>query len=193
VAKRTENANSLIKEFTQMRVADLRTYIRNPRRGNIEAIRASLRANLQYNPITVNIGTHTDRPYEVLRGNHTLLAAREEGWETVDVVLVDIDADQARRVVLVDNKLPEMGTYDIEALTAELQELDDLEGTGYTQEDLDKLLYQDEVDNDPKDSEHEEVYNSRWEIVIQCEDEDHQRETYERLSSEGYVLRILSL
>jgi hypothetical protein len=193
VAKQTSNANSLIKEFTQMRVAELHTYVRNPRRGNIEAIRASLRANLQYNPITVNIGTHTNRPYEVLRGNHTLLAAREEGWETVDVVLVDVDADQARRVVLVDNKLPEMGTYDIEALTAELQELDDLEGTGYTQEDLDKLLYQDEVDDDPKDSEHEEEYNSRWEIVVECDGEDHQRETFERLSQEGYKLRILSL
>lgn len=185
--------NFLVLDRKAMHVADLHTYYRNPRRGDIDAIAESLRVNKMYKSLTVNIGTHTGRPYEVLAGNHSLLAARKLGWEKVLVDLVDVDEAHAAKIVLVDNASSDKGTYDVPLLTENLQNLDDLEGTGYSAEDLEKLLYQDELDDDPKDSEHEEIYNSRWEIVVECDGEDHQRETFERLSQEGYKLRILSL
>jgi hypothetical protein len=41
---------------------------------------------------------------EVLAGNHRLIAARELGWEHLAVVCMDVDEEQARRILLVDNR-----------------------------------------------------------------------------------------
>lgn len=118
----------------------LTAYHRNPRRGNIPAIAESLERLGQYRPIVVNEGTHTGRPFEVLAGNHTLYAARELGWDTIDTVTVDVDDDTAARIVLVDNRSADLATNDDEILAAVLSDLPDLTGTGYDQDDLDELL-----------------------------------------------------
>lgn len=52
-------------------LTQLNTFHKNPRRGDVEAIKGSLVANGQYRPIVVNKGTHTGRPFEVLAGNRT--------------------------------------------------------------------------------------------------------------------------
>src|SRR5690606_34646353 len=118
----------------------LRPYHRNPRRGNIAVIAESLKTLGQYRPIVVNAGTHTGRPDEVLAGNHTLLAARELGWVSIDGVTVDVDDDTAARIVLVDNRSNDLAGYDDEVLAGLLSDLPDLTATGYTDEDLEALL-----------------------------------------------------
>jgi hypothetical protein len=133
-------------------IADLRTYHRNPRRGNVAAIRASLLVHGQYRPIVVNRGTHTGREHEVLAGNHTLLAHRElvaeepsdanptpERWAHVDAWVIDVDDDQAARIVAVDNRTADLGGYDDRLLLELLSELPDLDGTGYDPGDLANL------------------------------------------------------
>lgn len=117
-------------------VGDLRTYHRNPRRGNVKAIADSLRVNGQYRPVVINAGTHTGRANEVLAGNHTLMAARDLGWETVAAVTVDVDDDQAARIVAADNRTADLGEYDDRLLLELLAELPDLDGTGYDPGDL---------------------------------------------------------
>ena len=126
-------------EHATVPIAGLSHYYRNARRGNIKAIAESLRANGQYKPIVVNKGTKTGRPEEVLVGNHTLQAAISEGWETIDVVIVDVDDDQARRIVLADNRTSDLGAYDDELLLELLMESDDLDGTAFTAEDVEAL------------------------------------------------------
>lgn len=123
----------------EMPVSDLRIFHKNPRIGDMEAIRDSLNANGQYRAIVVNKGTHTGRPMEVLAGNHTLKAARDLGWTKVTVHLLDVDEDQATRIVLADNRTAELGYIDSEMLIDLAFDLDDLEGTGYTREELDLL------------------------------------------------------
>lgn len=176
-------------------IKDLRNYHRNARKSNVAEIEKSLSIHGQYRAIVVNVGTHTGRPNEVLGGNHTLQAARNLGWKTLAVTFVDVDDDQAKRIVLVDNSISDKATFDVDMLTAELQSLEDLEGTGYTDADLDKLLngLDDGEDGDPKDSEHEEQYNNRWELVVECSDEEHQRDLYQRFMEEGLTVRVLSL
>ena len=120
-------------------VGDLRTYHRNPRRGNTQVIAQSLTVNGQYRPLCVNRGTHTGRPNEVLAGNHTLMAARDLGWEHIDVTFVDVDDDQCARIVAVDNRSADMATYDDRLLLELLADLPDLDGTGYDPGDLDEL------------------------------------------------------
>lgn len=120
-------------------VGELRTYHRNPRRGNTGVIARSLTANGQYRPLVVNEGTHTGRPLEVLAGNHTLMAARDLGWETVAVVFVDADDDQCARIVAADNRTADVAEYDDRLLLELLADLPDLDGTGYDPGDIEAL------------------------------------------------------
>jgi DNA modification methylase len=120
-------------------VGDLRTYYRNPRKGNIAVIARSLKSNGQYKTLTVNRGTHTGRPNEVLAGNHTLMAARDIEWDTIDVSFVDVDEDQAARIVAVDNRSSDLAENDDRLLLELLADLPDLDGTGYDPGDIEEL------------------------------------------------------
>lgn len=116
-------------------IGSVKPYARNPRRGDVTAIRDSLARHGQYRPIVVN-----RRTSEVLAGNHTLRAARELGWEQVAVTFVDADEDEAARIVLVDNRLSDIAGYDDQVLADLLGQLPELDGTGYQPADLDRLL-----------------------------------------------------
>lgn len=110
---------------------ELTTYHRNPRLGDIAAIARSLETNGQYKPIVVNLGRKTGRPLEVLAGNHTLAAAKSLGWPTIAATTVDVDEQQAARIVAADNRTADLGGYDKTILLELLDELEDLDGTGY--------------------------------------------------------------
>lgn len=121
---------------TREMVSDLRTYHRNPRQGNTLVIAQSLTVNGQYRPVVANVGTYTGRPNEVLAGNHTLMAARDLGWERVAVTWVDVDDDQCARIVAADNRTADLAEYDERLLLELLADLPDLGGTGYEPGDL---------------------------------------------------------
>lgn len=126
-------------ETRDIPVVDLRTFHKNPRQGDVGAIKQSLLVSGQYKPIVINAGTHTGRPNEVLAGNHTLMAARDLGWESVAAVTVDVDDDQCGRIVAADNRTADLGGYDERLLAELLTDLPDLDGTGYNLEDLEAL------------------------------------------------------
>ncbi|MEU2857534.1 ParB N-terminal domain-containing protein [Streptomyces mirabilis] len=121
-------------------VDDLTGYHRNPRTGDVDAIAESLRVNGQYKAIVVNRGTHTGRPNEILAGNHTWAAAKELGWEQIAATWVDVSEEDAARIVVVDNRTSDLAGYDSELLADILEDLPNLDGTGYDQTALDKLL-----------------------------------------------------
>lgn len=56
------------------------------------------------------------------------------------VHLIDVDDDEAARIVLVDNRASDKGSYDLEGLAGLLGDLSDLDGTGYSDADLTRLL-----------------------------------------------------
>jgi hypothetical protein len=145
-------------QTTEFPVSSLRLFARNPRKGNIGAIAASLEAHGQYRPVVANIGTYTGRKHEVLAGNHTiqgfrLLATRhpeDPRWHRALVHWVDLDDDQAARVVLADNKTSEHGYYDADDLAGLITEVShDFDGLGYTAVELAKLTPDFSVDIDP--------------------------------------------
>lgn len=114
----------------------LRHFGKNPRKGDVDAIADSLTRHGQYRPIVVRSGSN-----EVLAGNHTLKAARDKlGWSEIAATFVDVDDDQAARIVLVDNRVNDVATYDESALVEMLQSLPDLDGTGFGPDDLEALL-----------------------------------------------------
>lgn len=135
-------SSQILGSTESLPIDELETYHKNPRRGDTETIAQSLRANGQFRPLVVNRGTHTGRPYEVLAGNHTLLAARtldgtQDAFPRLDCYVIDVDDDHARRIVLADNKTSDLATYDHQALAQLLDELEDgITGTGYDEDDL---------------------------------------------------------
>lgn len=139
---------------TAVRPADLAVYHRNPRKGDLGVIAASLKVHGQYRPIVANIGSYTDRPGEVLAGNHTLMAFRDlqasypadPRWEKILVHWVDVDEDRAARIVLADNRTAQLGGLDSDTLYGLLGDVADLEGSGYDQAYLDMLS---ELDSGP--------------------------------------------
>lgn len=122
-------------ESFKVPVSGLVPYGPNPRRGNIDVIVESLTHHGQYRPIVVRA-----RTFEVLAGNHTLAAAKELGWTEIAATFVDVSDDEAARIVLVDNRSADLGTYDDQVLTDLLASLPDLGGTGFDPDDLATLL-----------------------------------------------------
>ena len=118
---------------------DLIPHPDNARQGDVGAIAESLKAHGQYKPIVVQASTGF-----VIAGNHTLQAARVLGWPELEVVKIDVDDDEARRIMLVDNRTTDLATYDDEGLARVLSELTNsergLEGTGFDGDDLDDLM-----------------------------------------------------
>lgn len=122
-------------EVEYVGVDEVSTHPDNPRRGNVAAIVESLETTGQYRPLIVSAETNY-----VLAGNHTLLAVRQLGWPTVAVTyLRGLTPEAERRILAVDNRSADLGTYDDAALISLLESLDDLEGTAYTIDDLETL------------------------------------------------------
>lgn len=126
-------------------LTDLNLYHKNPRVGDTQAIKGSIVANGIFRPVVVNKGTYTNKPNEILAGNHTVKAIRELAeehpddarWQHVDVWMVDVDSERAARIVLADNRTADLGSYDNEELLGLLHIVgNDLEGTGYDSDDL---------------------------------------------------------
>ena len=110
-------------------------YPMNARQGDIGLISESLGKNGQFRPIVVN-----KRDNSILVGNHTWKAAKMHGWKEIAVTFVDVDDEAAARIVLVDNRTADLGSYDHVELAEILQTLPAFEGTGYTGDDLDDLM-----------------------------------------------------
>lgn len=116
-------------------LAEVHLHPRNPRRGDVEAIAESLEQHGQYRPIVVQASTRY-----VLVGNHTYRAAAHLEWDRIDAVFVDVDDVEATRIMLVDNRTSDLGTYDDGVLADLLRDLPDLIGTGYNEAALDEIL-----------------------------------------------------
>ncbi|KAA9133751.1 DNA methyltransferase [Microbacterium caowuchunii] len=127
-------------ELSSLPLDDLTPYYKNPRKGNVDVIADSLRTRGQYKPIVVNAGTFTGRRNEILAGNHTYLAARALSWDRIDVVTVDVSEEEAAQIVLADNRIADLGDYDDDLLRDVLGDAGDLTGTGYTDEDLERMF-----------------------------------------------------
>lgn len=128
-------------EFDQVPVDDLHPWPGNPRRGDVEAIKSSIREN-------GFVGAIVARPSDgrILAGHHRWRAARELGFAEVPVLWREVDDERGQRIVLADNRTSDLAGYDRHALAAFLEDVRGdggagaLAGTGYGEADLRSLL-----------------------------------------------------
>lgn len=175
--------------MTKVAISELRFFPGNARRGDIDLIAESLNKLGQFRPIVVNWGTHAPEYKSViLAGNHTTMAAQRLGWDEIDVHWVDVDADTARRIVLVDNAANDKSTYDVEELVNLATELPDLEATGFSRDELDKMLeaLEDNFSDDEDEGEESAPEPEGYGLIVEC-DNQNQRDTLKsKLLAEGF-------
>ena len=111
-----------------VKLSKLKQYGGNPRIGNVDLIAESLKTHGQFRPLIVN------KDNTILAGNHTFLAMKQLGWKECDVHYIDVDKTQAKKIVLVDNRLNDIAGYDTQIMIDMLEELlekGELTGTGF--------------------------------------------------------------
>lgn len=116
----------------------LRPHPQNPNNGDVDEIRASLIASGQYRAIVAR----TDGT--ILAGHHVYEAALSLGWTQLHVDFVDVDDEEALRILLKDNRLAELGAgVDLGLVLPILQELqattEGLAGTGFYDQDVENF------------------------------------------------------
>jgi hypothetical protein len=119
-------------------IGDVELHPRNPRRGDVVAVTASLRRFGQRKPIVVQASTRY-----VVAGNHLLLAARALHWTEVAANVQEMDDAEATAFMLADNRTSDLGGYDDGLLAAILSEQaasDNLDATGYDNDAVAALL-----------------------------------------------------
>ena len=119
-------------------IYDLKTHPKNARKGNVQMIVDSINANGFYGCVVAQKSTG-----HILRGNHTFMASREAGLESIPTIWVDCNDKQALKILVADNRASDLATYDNEALAELLADLSNtigLDGTGFDEEFLNGLI-----------------------------------------------------
>lgn len=128
------------------------------------------------------------RTGHVVGGNQRLKALKELGVEEVDVVVVDLPLEQEKALNLALNKI--VGDWNLpklKELLLELSEtLDSLEITGFDEEEIEKLIGIDPVEETERvlgEMEH------KYYILVECDTEEEQKQLIERFIAEGLRCR----
>ena len=168
---------------------------RHPDR-NLDTIKASLARFGQQTPIVV------DAKGIIRKGNGTHQAAKALGWETIGIVRTSLKGAEATSYAIADNRTAELAEWDGTALAETLKALQSeedegiFEAAGFTEEELDAVLSglaDDLVDADPMEEAEPQSVPSRFEVVVECRNEPHQKSVFESLTSEGLSCRVLTL
>lgn len=126
------------QEIVETKVSELKVHPDNPRQGNVDDIANSIEVNGFYGVIVAQKSSGY-----VLAGNHRLKAAKAQNATKIPVAFVDCTDEQAKRIMLADNRLSDLSTYSEEILAGLLKELSEsdlgLDGTGYDESFLDEL------------------------------------------------------
>jgi ParB-like chromosome segregation protein Spo0J len=159
----------------------LKEHPKNPKQGAMAAIHESINVNGFYGAVVAQSSTGY-----ILAGNHRYRAAVQQKAKEIPVFWVDVDDETAERILAVDNRSSDLGTYDEEALQALLDGLPTLEGTGYG---LDVVEEQENtpapIPAPPGPSDiPEDSHESQWGVVVMCNSEAHQAKLYKAIQKE---------
>lgn len=108
--------------ITQKHIDEIKPYWRNPRKNEkaVEAVKESIKQYGYNSPIVV------DTKNVIIAGHTRYKALRQLGYETFNVVILDIPEDKAKQYRIADNKAAEKAEWDSDLLTYELREIEEL-------------------------------------------------------------------
>jgi len=114
---------SIKKELVMMKIGKIKEYERNNKKhwkAQVEKIKKSILENEYINPVII------DEKGVILAGHWRIRAIRLLKWEEVQVLQIKwLDEKQKKKYRLLDNRLADYSTYDLENLEEELKDLMD--------------------------------------------------------------------
>ena len=112
-------------ELREVEISELKPYERNAKqhgKEQIEKIARSIRELGFLSPCLI------DKDYNVIAGHGRILAAKELGWTRVPCVFIEGLSDEQRRAyIIADNRLTELGDWDMDLVQQELAALSEAE------------------------------------------------------------------
>lgn len=188
--KKPKPGMEIDQEYELVELASLETEIRehpqNPKIGDTALIDESIEENGWYGAITVQRSTSY-----VIAGNHRFRQAVARGATHIPVIWKDVDDETALKILLVDNKGADAGTYDEGKLEEALSALPTLTGTGYglaaleeaeEAADAEQEASDDAPDPEPEDEVPDDKYEPSFGVMLVVDSEDAQRTLYEMLT-----------
>ncbi len=170
-------------EIIDLTLSSLVPYANNPRENAsaVDGVAESIRQFGFQQPIVV------DSRNEIVCGHTRFLAAQKLGLEKVPCVRIDaLSSAQIKAYRLLDNKLHEKSTWNVDLLRDELGSFE----FDFTPFDVEFNF----DDTDEQEAKQDEVkISTSFQLIVECEDEESQAELYERLVAEGYKTRICNL
>ena len=134
-------------------------------------------------PIIVN--KNKERKNIIVGGHQRVKVARDMKIETVPVLEVDLTYERERELNIRLNK--NTGEWDMDNL-ANFFDMDELTDWGFDEKEL-----QLDIQEDKELIDISNELETSYEVVVECLDERHQEEIYNKLNEMGMKCRILTL
>lgn len=170
-------------QIVNKKIDELVPYINNPRFNDdaVEYVANSIKEFGFKVPIVI------DKNNEIVAGHTRYKASIELGLEEVPCIVADdLNEEQIKAFRLADNKVSEKAEWNYELLDEELADILDIDMSEF---DF-NILNDEEITRTDLSENIVEKYEV---IIISCKDEEDMRQTYEKLTAEGYECRISTL
>lgn len=172
-------------------INDLKEYENNSRTHSEEQITQIVNSIKEFgftNPILI------DNKNLIIAGHGRLLAAKKlDIKEVPTIVLNNLSEEQKKAYIIADNQLAMNAGWDFEMLKNEIMTITDdidLNLLGFNEQELANIIDGLElIEPELQEQEYKEVFN----VIINCEDENHQEKTYNELQEKGYECQVQSL
>ena len=180
-------------KLVDKKVSDLIPYVNNSRTHDEEQviqICSSIKEFGFTNPVLI------DEDNGIIAGHGRLMAAKKLELNTVPcLVLAGLSEAQKKAYVIADNAIALNASWDMDKLSLEVEALEaadfDLSLLGFNDDFLVSLY--DEPADTPEKEKPEEQYAEIFNILVECEDENHQQTIYDELTGKGLKCRVQSL
>lgn len=126
--------------------------------------------------------------FNLIAGHGRVEAAKRLGMKTVPCVFVeDITEAQRKAYILADNRLSELGEWDMDMVNVELSDLDEM--------GFDVSLTGFDFENEYEEpTERESIgFKETLSVVVSCDTEEDAEVIYNELTERGYKCRISTL
>ena len=124
-------------EIKYLDIADIKPYKNNPRKNDkaVDIVEKSIKEFGFKNPIVL------DKNNEIIVGHTRLRAAKKIGLTEVPVIFAEeLTPEQVKAFRIMDNKSSEIAKWDFDLLKVEFESMQNLEFTGFTEAEIDKIL-----------------------------------------------------
>lgn len=172
-------------------VTKLTPWVKNPRKNDpaVQRVAESIRQFGFASPIIARRENG-----EIIAGHTRVKAAKLLGLKQVPVRYLDLDEKQAHALALADNKLGELAEWD-DALLGEVLgdfTIGEAVTAGFDPSDLGAFIGVGE-DDDSGEERAGPVLGAKlkYQVLVECQDEDHQTALLERLEEEGLKCKPL--